>query len=226
MTTREQRIIGVAALLVGLFSCIAAWLALPLPPIQRFLQALAPRATQATTVIAMTTPTSVAHPLTPTTTVAPSAVAPSVPTNTLTLLLTSTTAPPSPTPVQPTVTPTMTQVVLVPTNAPLRIWHEDIAKWVWNRSTQQAGGPDIVSPAGDEELILLHGDLEGISGPSGFRWRVFQPGETICRPRGESVAARIWGGTAIQRQAYAERLVAQVAPVPDWRSQEAITWCR
>lgn len=101
----------------------------------------------------------------------------------------------------------------------------DIARWTWV-APNQVDGPAALSPAGDGELILFHGDIKGIGA---FRWRIFRSGEAICRPLGSSVAVKIWGGTGADRQTLAEQTVGLVAnqqAVTDWRNLQATDWCQ
>jgi hypothetical protein len=62
-----------------------------------------------------------------------------------------------------------------------------------------------------------------------FHWRIFQPGEEICKPKGEAVAIKISKGTDAERQTFAEqtgKLIAYERGIPDWRNTQAPDWCK
>ncbi len=128
-------------------------------------------------------------------------------------------------PTPTTASPPAVQPTATSTPHALSAQREDIARWTWV-SSGQVDGPAAPSSAKAGELLLFHGDIEGIGK---FRWRIFRPGEPTCRPLGTAVAVRIWGGTESGRQALAEQtieLVANQQGITDWRGLQAGGWCK
>jgi len=136
---------------------------------------------------------------------------------------TQATAVAAPTPT--TASPPSVQPTATSTPHALSAQREDIARWTWV-SSGQVDGPAAPSSAKADELLLFHGDIEGIGK---FRWHIFRPSEPTCRPLGTAVAVRIWAGTESERQALAEQtieLVANQQGITDWRSLQAGSWCK
>ncbi len=103
---------------------------------------------------------------------------------------------------------------------------QDIARWEWTGSG--VSGPSAPQAPSDGELILFHGDLQGVSGPQGFRWHIFRSGQQTCIPSGTAVAVKISGGTPEDRQKEAERIISQVKPsgIGHWSNYQVTDWCQ
>jgi hypothetical protein len=95
----------------------------------------------------------------------------------------------------------------------------------WTQSDLKVGGPVDLTPAGIDELILLHGD---IAGDGKFQWHLFRPHGSIYQPLGNSVAVKIFGArTGAERLSVAEEIVTEAAKdkkIVDWRNREVNDW--